>query len=192
MVKASGVMHADETGWRINGQTCWLRAFSTQHTTNDVIDRSRASPVVRWFSQNALVAEWKIPASNASGLSRRRGSVEPGCNALALPDFYGAYNALVCAGKQKCLVHLLRDLKKVAKSGDKSGDWPTFAKRLKRMLRDAIRLSGKRQTLEKVKYERLCAGIENRMTQLIETTWKNAEAKRLVKQGVFRKRSVAA
>ena len=27
----------------------------------------------------------KTPASNASGLSRRRGSVEPGCNALALP-----------------------------------------------------------------------------------------------------------
>jgi hypothetical protein len=112
----------------------------------------------------------------------QRAVAQPGCNALALPDFYGAYNALVCAAKQKCLVHLLRDLKKVAKSGDKSGDWPTFAKRLKRMLRDAMRLRGNRQTLENAKYERLCAGIEQRMTQLIEISWTNKEAKRLVKR----------
>ena len=46
MVKASGVMHADETGWRINGQTHWLWAFSTQYATYDMIDKSRASPVV--------------------------------------------------------------------------------------------------------------------------------------------------
>ena len=45
-----------------------------------------------------------------------------------------------------------------------------------------MRLRGNRQTLEKSKYERLCAGIEKRMTQLIETPWKNAEAKRLVKR----------
>jgi hypothetical protein len=101
---------------------------------------------------------------------------------ILVTDFYGAYNALVCAAKQKCLVHLLRDLKKVAKSGDKSENWPTFSKRLKRMLRDAMRLRGNRQTLEKAKYERLCAGIEQRMTQLIESPWKNKEAKRLVKR----------
>jgi pullulanase/glycogen debranching enzyme len=53
---------------------------------------------------------------------------------------------------------------------------------LKRILRDAIRLRGRRSTLEKTKYERLCECIEQRMTQLIELSWKNPEAKRLVKR----------
>jgi hypothetical protein len=79
-------------------------------------------------------------------------------------------------------VHLLGNLKKVAKYGDKSEDWPTFSKRLKRILRDAIRLCGRRSTLEKTKYEQLRACIEQRMTQLIELPWKNPEAKRLVKR----------
>jgi len=62
-----------------------------------------------------------------------------------------------------------------------SGDWPVFAKRLKRILRD-LSLQQRKSTLENTKYERLCAGIERRMTQLIESTWSNKEAKRLVKR----------
>jgi transposase len=157
MIKSSGVMHADETGWRINGKTHWLWAFTTQHATYYIIDRSRASPVVLRFFKKAF-------------------------KGILVTDFWGAYNALVCAAKQKCLVHLLGNLKKVAKYGDKSKDWSIFSKRLKRMLRDAMRLRGNRQTLKKAKYERLCECIEQRMTQLIETTWKNTEAKRLVKR----------
>jgi transposase-like protein len=33
MVQPSGVMHADETDWRINGKTHWLWAFTTHHAT---------------------------------------------------------------------------------------------------------------------------------------------------------------
>ena len=156
-VKSSGVLHGDETGWRINGKTHWLWCFTTQHATYYVINKSRASPVVLRFFKKAFAG-------------------------ILVTDFWGAYNAIVCAGKQKCLVHLLGDMKKVAKYKDKSKDWPVFAKRLKRILRDAMRLRGKRQTLEKAKYDRLCACIERRMTQLIESTWKNSQAKRLVKR----------
>jgi hypothetical protein len=49
MVQSSGVLHADETGWRINGKTHWLWAFTTQNATYYVIDKSRASPVVLRF-----------------------------------------------------------------------------------------------------------------------------------------------
>ena len=79
-------------------------------------------------------------------------------------------------------MHLLGDMKKVAKYKDKSGDWPEFAKRLKRILRDAMRLRGKRSTLKDTEYKRLCAGIERRMTRLIDASWGNGEAKRLVKR----------
>ena len=57
-----------------------------------------------------------------------------------------------------------------------------FSKRLKRILRGAMRLSGKRKTLEITKYERLRQTIENRLTSLIADEWKNVEAKRLVKR----------
>jgi len=157
MVKKSGVLHADETGWRVNGETFWLWAFTTKNATYYIINKSRASPVVLQFFKKAFAG-------------------------ILVTDFWGAYNVIVCAGKQKCLAHLLGDLKKVAKYKDKSKDWPTFSKRLKRLLRDAMRLCGKRQTLPKAKYERLCECLEKRLTQLIETPWDNGEAKRLIKR----------
>jgi hypothetical protein len=157
MIKKSGVLHADETGWRVNGKTFWLWAFTTKNGTYYVINKSRASPVVLKFFKKAFAG-------------------------ILVTDFWGAYNAIVCAGKQKCLAHLLGDLKKVAKYKDKSKDWPTFSKRLKRLLRDAMRLRGRCQTLEEGKYEQLCGCLEKRLTQLIETPWENAQACRLIKR----------
>jgi transposase len=157
MVKNSGVLHADETGWRVNGKTHWLWVFTTKNATYYIINQSRASPVVLHFFKKAFAG-------------------------ILVTDFFGAYNAVVCAGKQKCLAHLLGDMKKVAKYKDKSKDWLIFSKRLKRILRDAMRLCGKRQTLKKAKYERMCACIEKRLTALIETPWENVEARRLIKR----------
>jgi hypothetical protein len=80
------------------------------------------------------------------------------------------------------LVHLLRELKNIKKYKDTSGDWQKFAKKLKRLLRDAMRLRGPRDQHTALKYESLCKRIENRMTGLIKLSWSNAEAKRLVKR----------
>ena len=99
-----------------------------------------------------------------------------------MTDFWGAYNAIVCAQKQKCLAHLLGDMKKVAKYKDTSEDWKTFSKRLKRLLRDAMRLRGRRKQYSALKYESLCKCIEDRMTALIAESWKNSQAQRLVKR----------
>jgi len=71
MVKTSGVLHADETGWRVNGKTHWLWAFTTQHATYYVINKSRASPVVLRFFKKAF-------------------------DGILVTDFWGAYNAIVC------------------------------------------------------------------------------------------------
>ena len=98
------------------------------------------------------------------------------------PDIWGAYNAIVCAQKQRCLAHLLNDMKKVSKYKDTSEDWKEFSTRLKRLLRDAMRLRGRRDTMTAEKYESLCKRIEERMTALIEEPWKNANAIRLVKR----------
>jgi hypothetical protein len=58
-------------------------------------------------------------------------------------------------------VHWFGDLKNVAKSKGKSGDGAVFAKRVKRLLRDAMRLCGQRSTLEITKYERLADTSNN-------------------------------
>jgi len=155
--RTSAVLHADETGWRVNGKTYWLWCFTAQDVTYYVIDRSRASPVVLRFFKKAFAG-------------------------VLVSDFWGAYNVIVCAQKQKCLTHLLGDMKKVAKYKDTSGDWKEFAKRLKRLLRDAMRLRARRKQCSALKYESLCKRIEERMTALIAESWKNSQAQRLVKR----------
>jgi hypothetical protein len=53
-VKESGVLHADETGWRVNGRTHWLWCFSTKTATCYIIDRSRGSPALSKFFTSAF------------------------------------------------------------------------------------------------------------------------------------------
>ena len=111
----SAVLHADETGWRVNGKTHWLWCFATGDLTYYLIDRSRGSPALLKFFTEVFAG-------------------------TLVSDFWGAYNAVCCGQRQTCLVHLLRDLENVEhyRSGDK--DWPVFAKKLRRLLHDAIRL----------------------------------------------------
>jgi transposase-like protein len=156
------VLHADETGWRVNGKTYWMWCFTNQDTTYYVIDKSRGSPVVKRFFKQVF-------------------------KGILITDFWGAYNAVVCARKQKCLVHLLRELKTVTKKWKNENknphdDWAIFLKRLKRILRDAIRLCGKRSKLETPVVERLRNRIERRLTGLLKGQWKNSDATRLVKR----------
>ena len=60
---------------------------------------------------------------------------------VLVTDFWSAYNAVVCARKQKCLPHLLRDIKRTQHYHKPGGDWPAFSKQLRRLIRDSLRLS---------------------------------------------------
>jgi hypothetical protein len=115
--------HADETGWRINGLLGWLWCFTTPAATLFAIERSRASPVVLKFITEQFAG-------------------------VLVSDFWAAYSILVCA-KQKCLVHLLRELERVERYKDTSGDWVRFAKKLRRLMRDAIRLRKRRDETDR-------------------------------------------
>ena len=111
----SAVLHADETGWRVNGKTHWLWCFSTSDSTFYLIDRSRGQPALLKFFQQEF-------------------------GGTLVSDFWGAYNAVVCSQRQMCLVHLLRDLEQVETYRCVNQDWPDFAKKLRRLIGDAIRL----------------------------------------------------
>lgn len=151
---SSAVLHGDETGWRVNGRTHWLWCFSNSEATYYMIDRSRGSPAINEFFQEFF-------------------------DGVLITDFWAAYNAVSCADRQMCLVHLLGELKKVAMYKDSSGDWAAFSKKLKRLLRDSIRLWKRREQLDKQLYARRRELIELRLRELIEAQWDNSQARRL-------------
>jgi transposase len=152
----SAVLHGDETGWRVNGKTHWLWCFTTTDLTYFMIDRSRGSPALRQFFKDEFAG-------------------------TLVTDFWGAYNAVACAKKQKCLVHLLRELKTVDKYGRPGPNWPGFAKKLRRLLGDAIRLK-KRQEVPAEEYASRRVRLTVRLDELIATEWEDKDARRLIKR----------
>ena len=153
----SAVLHADETGWRVNGKTHWLWSFSTSVLTYFMIDRSRGSPALSKF----FVEEFA---------------------GTLVSDFWGAYNAVVCALRQTCLVHLLRDLEHVEKYKFPSKNWPAFAKKLRRLIGDAIRLWRGREEIPAETYASRRQRLTVRLQQLIDTDWDDKQARRLIKR----------
>jgi transposase len=153
---AAAVLHADETGWRVAGKTHWLWCFTDPRLTYYMIDRKRGSPALAKFFRDEFAG-------------------------TLVSDFWGAYNSVVCGARQTCLAHLLRDLEHVEQYKRPGPQWPAFAKKLRRLLRDAIRLHQRRESAEAAvasRRERLHA----RLAELIETPWKDSQARRLVKR----------
>ena len=153
----SAVLHADETGWRVNGKTHWLWSFSTSMLTYFMIDRSRGSPALQKF----FIEEF---------------------SGTLVSDFWGAYNAVVCALRQTCLVYLLRDLENVDKYKSPGKNWPAFAKKLRRLMGDAIRLWRNREEFDAKTFASRRHRLTTRLQEMIDTDWKDAQANRLIKR----------
>jgi len=153
----SAVLHADETSWRVSGKTQWLWAFANRDLTYYMIDRSRGEPALLRF----FVEEFQ---------------------GTLVSDFWGAYNAVVCAARQGCLVHLLRDLHTVEHYNKGGPHWPKFAKKLRRLVGDAIRLGQQKAGLPAENFDSRRQRIGERLDELIATKWRDAQAKRLIKR----------
>ncbi len=152
----SAVLHADETSWRVNGKSHWLWCFATDGLTYFMIDRVRGSPALLKFFTHEFTG-------------------------TLVTDFWGAYNKVACARRQMCLVHLLRDFVTVEKYKRPGEHWPAFAKKTRRLIRDAIRL-GKRGDLLPEEFASRRARLDARLQQLIDTPWQDSQAKRLIKR----------
>ena len=152
----AAVLHGDETGWRVNGKTHWLWCFSTDQETLYMIDRSRGGPALRKFFRQEFAG-------------------------TLICDFWGAYNAVVCSRKQRCLVHLLRDLDYVETYRTLNQDWLAFAKTLRRLIGDAIRL-WKREAVPPQEYASRRTRLTARLQDLIAGTWTHPEVRRLLKR----------
>jgi transposase len=146
--KASAVLHADETGWRVAGQTHWLWCFANHQVCYYMIDRCRGSPALQKFFTEAFAG-------------------------TLIHDFWAPYESIETDDRQYCLVHLLRELEKVDQHND-TPEWRAFAKKLRRLIRDGIRLR-KRPDFTPQRYERRIRLIDQRLTTLAQ--WRGADGR---------------
>ena len=163
----SATLHADETGWRVGGKTHWLWCFANTESVFYLIDRSRGSPALLKFFTAAF-------------------------EGTLITDFWSPYDAVVCADKQKCWPHLLRDIAKVdereaiqRKAGDDSDagrEWKSFSRRLVSVYRAAKKLHRQRGMLIEDKYDLAAVGLEGRLAKLGSESWQHPDANRLSKR----------
>jgi len=151
----SAVLHADETGWRVNGHTRWLWCFASRDACYYMIDRSRGGPALGKFFTEAF-------------------------DGVLVHDFWAAYDAIGAGDHQCCLAHLLRELEKVDLTND-SAAWKAFAKKLRRLIRDAIRLR-RRADFDPNRYGELIRRIDRRLMDLAGRRYGDADADRLAKR----------
>lgn len=114
-LRESDFIHADETGWRIDGENNWLWKFSNKKICVSHIDKSRGQGVVE-----------KILGKEYAG--------------VLISDFLSAYNKISSKAKQRCLIHLLRDLKKVIEYWSDDMEVLRYCNELKKILEEAIEL----------------------------------------------------
>ena len=114
-LKEGPFIHADETGWSINGVNHWLWKFSNKRICISHIDRERGQAVVE-----------KMLGKKYLG--------------VLISDFLSAYNKIEAKAKQRCLVHILRDLVKVMEYWRDDKEVTRYCKRLIKILEDAIQL----------------------------------------------------
>ncbi len=115
-VKSAPYIHADETGCPVNGKNYWDWIFATTTVCLHVIHESRGQKVVEEI------------------LGKKYGGI-------LITDFLSAYNKIEAKDKQRCLVHLLRDLKKVLECTNHDDPNHIYCQRLKDTIQMAVELS---------------------------------------------------
>lgn len=155
-IAQSALLHADETGWRLNGSTFWLWGFANKEYCYYLITKSRGSPVLKKFFGTMF-------------------------NGILICDFWGAYNKIKALAKQRCFYHLFTELVKVDKH-NASPAWKAFRKKLSRLLKDAVRLADRKNQLDTLGYDRLKRHLNNRLDLFLTTAYHDKDAQRLIKR----------
>jgi hypothetical protein len=114
-LKESSFIHADETGWPLDGKNHWLWKFSNKKICISHIDKSRGQNVL----EKMIGTEYK---------------------GVLISDFLSAYNKIAAKAKQRCLVHILRDLEKVMEYWHDDLEVMRYCERLKKIFEKAIAL----------------------------------------------------
>lgn len=144
LIRQCSTVHADETGWRIGTLAAWLWVFTNREITVYAIRANRSSDVVI----DILGEKFK--------------------GVLASDDFL-AYDdrRLVTWLKQRCLSHLLTDLKDMQEC--KTGRALQFAQQMTALLREAMQLKVEKPSLDPFTFAQRAQALENQLDLLIAT-----------------------
>ena len=86
-MRCAPIVHADETGWRIDGRNCRLWTITSDDKTVFHVDKSRGGTVIQSLLGKAF-------------------------GGTLVSDFYSAYSKMDCK-KQKRLAHLLQRIERI-------------------------------------------------------------------------------
>lgn len=142
VLRQSATAHVDETGWRIGVFSAWLWVFTNQDVTVYTVAKSRSHDVVV-----------EIMGRSFKG--------------VLVSDCFTAYDHKELADwlKQKCLAHLLKDLRQL--ESEKTRGAVRFAREVTQVLQDALALDKQRDALPPDEYAQQCEQLENRLDPLI-------------------------
>jgi transposase len=142
VVQHSRVVQADETGWRIGILSAWLWVFTNREATVYTIRDNRSSDVVL----EILGEEFK---------------------GILASDCFVAYDNQRFAAwlKQKCLAHLLKELKEMEES--KTGRAVHFARDGTAILRVALALKAEKPNLDPATFAQRAQALEMQLDALI-------------------------
>jgi hypothetical protein len=158
LLRQSSVVHVDETGWRIGVLSAWLWVFTNQRVTVYAIRRSRGHEVVL-----------EILGRQFAG--------------VLVADCFLAYDAAALEEwlQQKCVAHLLRELRELAET--KRGRAAQFAVDLMSLLREALVLKAGARDIRAPAYEAAAGALEERLDRLLEEQGvRDADQLRLIKR----------
>jgi transposase len=143
-------VNADETTWRTDGDNQWLWALCDPRHTLYHVDASRGGKVIRRLLGKAFGGK-------------------------LITDFYAAYNTMNCCQQQKCLTHLLRELRETAARSPACAA-SGFHKRCKRLVKELLGHKQRWDELDDQTYNRLADRLEKRLADLAATHLEDADA----------------
>lgn len=151
-LRSAPIVHADETSWRTDGKNGYLWVATTPTQTLYHIDHRRSGEVIR-----------KLLGETFDG--------------TLVSDYYSAYAAMNCK-KQKCLVHLLRELRETSeKSAAFAGS--VFFRKTKRLIKEMLLLKGRWDEMSDERYTTRVCRLETRLDELAGADYDEPEARRI-------------
>jgi hypothetical protein len=135
-IKKAPVLHADETGCPMDGENWWDWIVASSNICLHAVQSGRGQ------------AELEVLLGKA-------------IDGILITDFLSAYNAIKTRAKQRCLVHLLRDLKKALECTEPTDFVHIYCQRLKDLIQAAVDLNENRQDkkIPRKEFERQRQGL---------------------------------
>lgn len=152
-LKKQSLLNIDETGWRKNGINHWLWVYANQEQVVYDIQKGRGQKEL----ENVLGSDFQ---------------------GIIISDFLAAYNK-INSHKQRCLVHLLRIIKRWQKYFVNHKKILLFIKKLKKIVKEIIHLD--RRFSKKMKPKNwidLKADLRGRLKRLLQQTLDHSKAEK--------------